>query len=75
MAYALQFQKTDVVSNFNGITTGTGAITLTSGNFSASGTQLYVIDYDTANAEVVSATVSGTTPTLGQQGLGLYRKP
>lgn len=69
MAYALQFQKTDVVSNFNGITTGTGAITLTSGNFSASGTQLYVIDYDTANAEVVSATVSGTTLTLVARGL------
>lgn len=69
MTYTLLFQKEDTVANFNGITTGTGAITLTAGNFSVSGTQLFVLDGDTANAEVVSATVSGTTLTLVSRGL------
>lgn len=69
MAYTWLFQKEDTVANFNGITTGTGAITLTTGNFSVSGTQPYVLDGDTANAEVVTATVSGTTFTLVARGL------
>lgn len=59
MAYILQTNKSDTLNG--SISSGATSATLTSGNFgSPSGTQLYVIDYDNANLEVVSATVVGT---------------
>lgn len=67
MAYTLLFQKSDTLNGDIG--TGTGSITLTAGNFTVSGEQLYVIDPDSASAEVVKATVSGTTMSLTERGV------
>lgn len=67
MAYTLLFQKSDTLNGDIG--TGTGSITLTAGNFTVSGEQLYVIDPDNSSAEVVKATVSGTTMSLTERGV------
>lgn len=68
MAYTLLFQKSDTVATWT-IGASTGAITLTNGNFTVVGEQLYVIDYDTTSAEVVKATVSGTTMTITERAV------
>lgn len=64
MANQLLFQKEDTLAST--MTAGATSATLTSGNFTftASGQQYLVIDYDVpAKAEVVLATVSGTSLT------------
>ena len=68
MAYQLLFQKTDTLQS--SITSGATSATLTTGNFgSPTGTQLLVIDFDTASAEVVSCSIAGTAITSMTRGV------
>lgn len=70
MAYALQFQLSDTFDP-SGLGPSATTGTLTNGNFgSPSGVQLYVVDYGTpGTAEIISATISGTSVTGITRGL------
>ena len=69
MPYAIPFQKSDVLGTT--LLTSASSTTLAGGSFgSPSGIQLYVVDYDVpAKAEVIGASVSGTTVPSVTRGL------
>lgn len=71
MSYNLIFQAIDTIAVTSSLLSGATTMNVTNGNFgSPSGIQLYVIDYGIpGTAEIISATVSGTSFTGITRGL------